>query len=168
MKKIKHLIAVMVVVFAFSNCNDNNEDLPQEKTLEQNRSSEVSFNEIISAGEDLVYEAPSDYVEENSHYFEEEFKSIETIDVVKYNDVHLFKITGENLNETASIQYYSMDEIVGSGTELSNGGGNGGNYCTSCYRGVIIRYYQARPDGTFYLLRTDCIPCPPGLDHALN
>lgn len=168
MKRIKFLIGIMVVVFTLSNCTDNNTDLPEEVITEQTARSSESFNEIISAGEELVYEAPSDYVEENSYLFKEEFKSIETMSVVKYNDFHLLKVNGQNLDEVATIQYYSMDEIVGSGTELSNGGGNGGNYCTSCYRGVLIRYYQVRPDGTFYLLRTECIPCPPGLDHALN
>ena len=170
MKKLKYLIGVIVVSRMFFNCANNNDDLPQETTNLISKSSS-SFNEIISAGEEVVYEVPSDHVEENSSVFEEEFSSIETIDAVRYNDFHLLKVTGQNLDEVPSVQYYSMDEIIGTGTELSNGGGSG-NYCTTCTiaggPGVLIYYYYMRPDGTLYLRSTTCFACPPGLDHALS
>ena len=167
-------MGAVVIAFTLSNCTNNNEDLPQETVLNQNRNSEVSFNEIISAGAEVVYEASEDYVEENSHLLEEEFKSIETMSVVSYSDFHLLKVNGLNLDGAETTHYYSMDEIEGSGSELRRAGGGGfGGYCNTCSynnsgKGVLIYYYYMRPDGTLYLRNTECFKCPAGLDHALG
>ena len=162
MKKMKSLIGIVMITLTFFNCTNNDTDLSPETTNGLNRSS-MDFNEIISAGEKLVYEVSSEHVSENSDLFEEEFQSVETIDIVAYNDFQLLKVTGQNLDNAPSTQYYSMDEIVGSGTELSNGGGSG-NYCSTCLSppGIRIYYYYMQPDGTLILRYTVCFPCPPG------
>lgn len=172
MKKISKILVVAIVAFTFSNCSDDTTDVAQETSEIQSKNGEefTRINEIISSREEiLIYEIPSEYVEENSHYLEAKFTSVEKIDVVRYNDVHLFKVSGQNYEAVDTIEYYVLDELVDAGGELSSGG-NGGNYCTDCTSGnrVRIDYFIIRPDGSHYLDRSECLPCPPGLQSAVH
>ena len=166
-------MGALALVFAFFSCSKDNSDTTQEVNLDLNTSTNIRsienseyFNQIIAEGEEFVYELSSDYVDEVSYNFEEEFNSIEKMDVVRYNDFHLFKITGQNLENAPSVQYYPIEEIEGSGEDVSLAGPRvrpcrcGGN--------TKIYYYQVRPDGSLYLSHTKCFSCPVGLLSALG
>ncbi|OUR97659.1 hypothetical protein A9Q86_15715 [Flavobacteriales bacterium 33_180_T64] len=148
----------------------NTESYTKLENKTPNRESQTDsdrFNEFISAGENLVYELSSDYIDEVSHNFEEEFNSIEKMDVVRYNDFHLFKITGQNLESAPIVQYYPIEEIEGSGEDVSLAGPRV-RPCRCGGSQVKIYYYYQRADGTFYLSHTTCFGCPAGLLSALG
>lgn len=172
MKKLSKTLLLLIVVFTFYNCSDDATDVTEETTEIQSKNGEYpeSIMEILGDMEEYrLYRISPDYVEENSYLLEEDFMSVEAIDVVRYNDVHFFKVSGQNYEAVDTIEYYALDEIVGTGTELSSGG-NGGSYCNGCIGSnrTRIDYYYMRPDGTFYLRNWVCFPCPPGLQSAIS
>jgi hypothetical protein len=177
MKKLSNLkllilffVPVLISCEEESTLNEFNTEsyakLENKTTNQESQTDSDRFNEFISAGEKLVYELSSDYIEEVSHNFEEEFNSIEKMDVVRYNDFHLFKITGQNLESAPSVQYYPIEEIEGSGENVSLSGPR----VRPCQCGgkTKIYHYYMRPDGTLYLSHTSCHLCPVGLLHALG
>lgn len=177
MKKIVSKI-VLITIFATTLIGCEEEATLNELTTETNVNLENGitsrdaqtdfdrFNETISAGVELVYELSTDYIEEVSHNFEEEFMSIEKMSVVMYNDIPLFEITGQNLDGVPTVQYNPMDEIVGEGTDVSLSGPR--TRPCQCSGRTKIYYYYQRPDGTFYLSHTKCFACPSGLLAALG
>lgn len=177
MKKIVSRI-VLIAVFAttFMGCEEEAtlNELTTESTINlengiTSRDSQADldrFNEVISSGEKLIYELSADYIEEVSPNFEEEFSSIETMSVVEYNDIALFKITGQNLDGVPSVQYNPMDEISGEGMDVSLSGPR--TRPCQCGGKTKIYYYYMRPDGTLYLSHTKCFMCPTGLLAALG
>ncbi len=167
---ILFLVPVVISCEEESTLNEFNTEshatLDNKTTHQESQTDSDRFNEFISAGENLVYELSSDYIEEVSHNFEEEFKSIEKMDVVKYNDFHLFKITGQNLENATSVQYYPIEEIEGSVENVALSGPRV-RPCR-CNGRVKIYYYYMRPNGTLYLSHTKCFACPSGLLSALG